>query len=534
MRKPRRRPSLAKDVKPPSSPPPPAARRDPARATLTSLPPELLRLIFLHLLETPSQSPILCPRALENSEPAFALASTCTLLRNVFRTSAVALDIAWNTPVYLHTLASLLGPSLRALTIRSHAHAETFLNTLCAHPAAPSLRALTLSNCAAPRAALETLARRAPPLRELRLVHVHADLSALLRALAPHLARLRVLHVRGASTLSHAALLAACAAAGPALRDLALRYARHPSVTGPTLAAVAAACPRLTHLFLDDVRHAPPPAVAAVCTAYGPRLRALRLHACRLAPRALREVLRACGGVLELALEDPAWSAAQTESVVEAVAECCPGVRELHLRDVRGVLDADVRRLVEALPRLERLALRRQEFVTDAALRHVCRLGAQLTSLDVRGCFVTDDGLEALGEACTRLQVMRLGGDGQDLSEHGAQRVAADAVSNEGLDVLLAGCGATLREFTWETPRCLKRSPAGREFRALVGVERLHAKGLARSLAARCPNLRRVEVNGLRPPARERVERARCDLAFIELEEAVRHVVVLVDSEQPF
>ncbi|CDF36627.1 unnamed protein product [Chondrus crispus] len=109
------------------------------------------------------------------------------------------------------------------------------------------------------------------------------------------------------------------------------------------------------------------------------------------------------------------------------------------------------------------------------------------------------------------------------------KRLGSDAVSNAGMGSLLRGCGKTLTHFTWESPRCRMRGSTRTGVGVAVGVANLSAKVLARTLAANCPNLLRVEVNGLRP--RERVERGRCDLAFMELEEDVKKVDVFIDYE---
>lgn len=502
------------------------------QVTLLSLPDDLLLMLFRHLLSTPCPTLPLSARALESSASAFALAGSCSRLRALFRLSVPSLSIHWHTPVYPHVLASVFAPALRALRVHGHPRADVLLRELAAFPGQLRLRSLALAYCPAPANPIQAILRAGPPLEELHLAFVHCDdLNALLMTVAPKLDKLRRLTLYGVSQLSEEALLTICKSTRENLSHFALRYVRHPSITDETLLAIKGLCPSITALFLDDLRHVTAEGVCRFVSAYAWQLDHLRLYGCRLTPGQLKMLLQKACQLRALGVEEASWSEAMAASVVDALVVAGDGLTDLHLRSVTGLVDIHMGQLISSMPRLERLTVRRQELLTDMSLFHIARLGGGLKALDMRGCFVTDDGLRAVGGQCTKLEEVALGGDGQELSEEGARRLGNDAVSNQGMASLLAGCGKSLTHFSWESPRCRMRGASQTNGGVTVGVANLSAKFLARTLAAHCPNLLRVEVNGLRPSGREKVERARCDLAFMELEEDVKTVDVFIDRE---
>lgn len=501
-----------------------------APLTLLSLPDDLLLLLFRHLLSTPCPTLPLSARALESSASAFALAGACSRLRMLFRLCVPSLAIDWHTPVYPHVLASTFAPALRALQVHGHPRADVLLRELAAHPGPLKLKSIALAHCPAPANPIQALLQAAPPLSELHLAFVHCDdLNALLMTVAPSLSRLSRLTLHGVSQLTHQALLAVCLSAGQNLTHFALRYVRHPSINDASLVAIEELCPSIKTLFLEDIRHVTPKGTRSFVGAYAQQLERLRLYACRLTPERLEMLVQKACSLRLLGVEEPGWSRAMAPMAVDALVAAGDALTDLHLRNVAGLVDEHVGRVIKSMPLLERVTIRRQECLTDVSLFHIARLGRGLKALDLRGCFVTDDGLMAIGARCTGLEEVALGGDGQDLSEEGARRLGSDAVSNAGMGSLLRGCGKTLTHFTWESPRCRMRGSTRTGVGVAVGVANLSAKVLARTLAANCPNLLRVEVNGLRP--RERVERGRCDLAFMELEEDVKKVDVFIDYE---
>lgn len=317
------------------------------------------------------------------------------------------------------------------------------------------------------------------------------------------------------------------------MKDLSLCYIRHSSICDDTLHEIAVVCPNLESLFLDDVRHASASTIVQMCMRYAGRLRALRLYACKIPAKEVCAVLDVCKEMEELGLEEQGWSLEEGAKVMGSLIECT-GLRELCVRGMKGMLDRDLKVMVERMKELERVSVRRVEEITDLGVVYLSEVGERLKSVDLRGCFVSDYGLEVLGRQCTNLQTVRLGSDGVDLTEEGAARVEADGVSNWGMEWLLEGCGHGLREFVWDTPRCRRRGASGRDYRVGVGLEKLTGVAVLAALIRWAPIVEKVEIHGLRPPARERVQRARFDLAVIELEEAARYVVVSVDSEQSF
>lgn len=244
-------------------------------------------------------------------------------------------------------------------------------------------------------------------------------------------------------------------------------------------------------------------------------------------------VLRVCKELEELGLEEQGWSSKEGMNVMEAIIRST-GLREVYVRGVKGMLDRDLRAMVEGMRGLEHVSVRRAEEITDSGVVALSKIGERLRSLDLRGCFVSDYGLEVLGKQCTNLETVRLGGDGVYLTEEGAARVEADGVSEWGIERLLEGCGHGLREFVWDTPRCRRRGASARNYSVGIGLERLTGVAVVTALIKWTPVVEKVEIYGLRPSAREVVRRAKFDLAVIELEETARYVVVSVDSERRF
>lgn len=505
-----------------------------ARTALMDLPDELLSRVLHELAGVqrgahPGMPRVLSGRTLEDAESAFALACTCTRLRRLFRASVKGVALVWDSPVFINAIATLFR-DLRAVSVRSHQRADSFLRTL----AGVSLAQLRLANCPAPHGDLMTLARPGS-LRVLDLQFVSSgDASRLVRGLALHCRSLHTLGLRGMSDLTHDAVLALCHASGETIRELSLRDLRNATVTDCTLHAVAYACPRVQTLVLDDIRNATAVGITTTCALFGESLCSLHVLRCGLRDDAIAMLPECCPNLVEFGLDESSAGPYSGAGALAAIEKFGAQLTTVQISGARLLQNVDVRRVVELAPILERVDVRRNNQLTDSAMAYISYLGPTLRVLNIKGCFITDDALECFAARCKRLQEVRLGGDGQLVTPEGARRIGEDALSDDGMEKFLKGVGGALEIFEFETPRRVARSTTGREYFTPVGVARLTAKALALSLAEHCPNLTLVEVNGLRPPVRERVLRARCELAFMELEDKLSGVVVALDRREPF
>lgn len=504
----------------------PARRRRPT--SLLDLPHEVLELIFLYVVDAPHLSRSFANRSLQNFDYALWLARAHPRLMMVFRRTIDKLIVLWNDPVGPDDVA-LLSPSLRELSVVGHSLAARFLNSLVKAPPL-LLRVLHLGNVAVLPEAFRTVVS-ATRLRSLSLSFVTIQsLPVVLVDIAPHLAGLTQLRLRGLSNLDDVSLLTVCRSVGKSLCNLSLRYLRHVSLNDQVLQSISAICPNVTDLNIEDVRHTTRQGVFDFCWSYRLSLTCLRLRDVRFSlPTAVR-LLGACAPLREFALQDMDAAYENTDDLVNILIDAQSSLETLDLRSFFRLHGDEVYEVVRYMRNLKGLTLRRGLAISPSAWELILLPLRGLRNLNLRGTYVTDETLSVIGECCPHLEEIALGGDGHELTVEMAAQYDPYSVSNHGMEKLLEGCGESLREFFWETPRTVLSLQYGFFYRVL-GVEELVAKGLAVSLRKHCRRLQRVEVNWLRPQVAQVAQRAACDLAFIELDESNPRLMVYLDTE---
>lgn len=509
--------------------------------TLLDIPDELLERIFLALVGT-TVPRVLDTRAISQAEYAYNLASTCQALRQLFTSSFEQIALDWDTPVNISALARLFGKHIRSVLIRRHAHADAFLEALADRPC--QLERMSLWSCPAPQDALQKIVKDScDTLKSLDLHflegNLHSlrcdDINGLIQSLAVHTSNVERLTLHGMFGVTHNTIVSICASSGERLRHLGLRYLRNESVRDDTLASVASSCPGLQSITIEDVRNCTRNGIVRFCATYRSSLERVDISESGIRDEDVESLADVCPQVrsIGLARNGPlGLTASCTLQVCKKLAEDLYSIR---LWDLAFMTDIVLQELPSACPNLQHVSLRHYDDVTDIGVIFLCRaLGKSLQTLDLKGCSITDDALRAIGNTCVCLRVIRLGSDGCSpaITAAGTVRNDNNAISNEGMEALLKGVGANLRHFSWETPMRYASWPQQPSLRA-VGVARLSAKALAKTLITHCPKLRVVHITGLRPPLPDRVERARCDLAFFELETQLPDVVVCLDRPEP-
>ncbi|XP_076827499.1 F-box/LRR-repeat protein 7 isoform X1 [Brachyhypopomus gauderio] len=170
--------------------------------------------------------------------------------------------------------------------------------------------------------------------------------------------------------------------------------------------AIAAHCPRLTHLYLRRCVRLTDEAVRQLglrCSS----LRELSLSDCRLiGDFGLREVARMEGRLRYLSV---AHCSRITDVGLRYVARYCPRLRYLNARGCEGLTDQGVAHLARSCPRLRSLDVGRCPLVSDAGLEVVARCCVGLRRLSLRGCeSVSGRGLRALATGCPDLQLLNV------------------------------------------------------------------------------------------------------------------------------
>jgi hypothetical protein len=509
----------------------------PESGSLLSLPDDALLYIMqmLYTSSTPGRMSRLRGRSLEHAGEAYALASTCSRTHGLFTTSVAALDIEWDDAGGT-SIISLFASNLRHLSVSRHMQSPLFINALAT--ARPQLTSLHLSSCHVNHSALAVAIREgmSSSLTAFSLVFTTPCLGfdsiyTTLAALAS-CSNLRDLSLHGMEDLTSASLLHALDNAGD-LRSLSLGFLRHNSLGSHVLEAIPSRCPRLASLSLHDVSWAEPDAVASVCTAFAKTLRVLCLQ-CAVTDAMLIQIATACTGLASISVSGK-LSQVSSGGYVAAAEILGNSLLSLECHATSMINDDDVRSIVTCAPGLRTLFLRRASRVTDAGVFHILSvLCESIEVLDIFGCTISDRALYHIGEiAPPKLRAIYLGTAracrGVDepphlLAENGDD-YAPLPITNSGIEELVRGCGRTLQRFHCD---CISDSIRYDPFNSSFS-----AVGVARSLAVHCPHLMVASLYGLMPGPRKNVERARLELAVVELEENAADCVVYLDKEAP-
>jgi hypothetical protein len=493
----------------------------PAARSLLSLPDDCLLYILalLHESSVPSLPSRLSGRSLDSAAESNALASTCSRLRNLFRGSVIALSINWRDPIG-STITKLFASGLRHLAVSQHSQASRFVRS-AADESVP-LKTLQLSECRVDHDSLSSALRgMRSSLITLSLCYVEGSGVLATLGAAATCSGLLDLTLHGMPDVSHQCLIRLFQ---PQLRALSIGYLRHPSMGNETLRAISTSCPSLVALQLEDTRWASPKCVADSCIALAPSIRLLSLKSCSMSDDLVHEILGACHRISAVTIQDRMATRVSASSLVR-----CAGLRSCSLRslDVSGnphLCDEHVLSIVQQSPNLRELRVANSPLVSDISLRAIVTdLMTTIEIIDVEKCSITDSGLEFVGAvAPRRLRAFRFGTSGTPTVAGGA--LDWPVLSNHGVEELARGLGQSLRVIYL---RCAARRGQGAASSLASG---LSAEGVAKSLAMHCPHLEAVCIDGLLPPLRQRVLRARAELALIELEDAAPKCALYVDT----
>jgi hypothetical protein len=296
-----------------------------------------------------------------------------------------------------------------------------------------------------------------------------ADPCSVSAFVAAHGPSLRRLALDGVVTLTDAHLVATILPACPNLTHLSLAHC--PGLTDDTLRALAASpCARtLVSLRLTGCTGLTGEGVKAVlvagaegATAGQARMRNLELREVRgLTDVTLESIVTHCPrlGALDCSSGDPFAGGAAPIATVSSANNAGP-------LDPTAITDAGVSALLLALPDLRTLRVGGHAGVGDGSLASFVHLAPSLETLDVRGCKgVGDATLVAVAAACPRVRELRLFGCGS-VTDAGLAALAS-LRSLETLDVF--GC----RNLTAEGLRRLVEALAGGQDEAAAQDEAL-------------------------------------------------------------
>lgn len=497
---------------------------------LLMLPDDVIRLIILHILDTPENPGVLAHRSLESLEYVLWFALAHPDLMHVLRSAVHTLIITQNDSITVFEL-SVISRALRSLSILGHSLAARYLDNIVSF-SCPALRSLTLENVTVPRDSFVRLVQNSK-LFSLALSFVTlCDLSTVVAMIAPALSELHALHLSGLSSLDGSSLMKICTSAQRTLRKLSLRYLRHISLTSIFFRKLRTTLRSLIELCIEDVRYTTAAGIATFVIQYADSLEGLELRDVPICADLIYILVSHMPFLQHLAVQYPMASTVFPNPDV-LVRAYILNAQSLHIVDLHGVStlrDRHVSTLVSALQRLSSLTLRRCPGITDAAAIAIASAHSKfLRTIDLRGSHLTDVGLTALG-LCNELQNIFLGGEDEPVPYRESHSFNPHGITNEGMDALLCGCGKSLRSFFWQSPRTIV-SEDGTTRVYPLGVESLDGKALAQSLGKFCPSIVRVEVNWLRPHSHLRELRAEHDLAFFDLDQMVPSASVYLDRE---
>jgi hypothetical protein len=496
----------------------------PVACNLLALPDDCLLYILalLHESPTPALPSRLSGRSLDCAAESHSLASTCARLRRLFSGSVVSLSIQWNDPIG-STVATFFAKGLRHLAISQHTQAARFVQSVV--DGKSPLRTLSLAECRIDHDALSSAIRNmrnSLTLLSLRYVEgpgMRKTLDAMSAC-----TQLVDLTLHGMPDISHDSLVQVFL---PQLRALSIGYLRHPTMRDETLRAVAVRCSNLVALELEDTRWASPRTVAETCISLSSSLCLLRLKSCSMSDDLLTMIFASTSRIGSVAVQDRRGARISASALVQSCSVLGISLRSLDISGAAQLSDEHVVALVAQAPGLRELRIANSPLVSDVSLRAVATdLNATIEILDVLNCCISDAGLEFVGTvAPPRLRAIRFGGIcGGDETTTAGLASERSFITNYGVEELLRGVGQSLCAFYFESGSRNSQAAAG------LGSTSLSAEGMAKSLAAHCPLLEVVSIEGLLPRLRQRVLRARAELALIMLEDAAPHCDLYVNN----
>jgi hypothetical protein len=487
----------------------------PVVCNLLALPDDCLLYILalLHESPTPASRSRLFGRSLDCAAESQSLASTCSRLRRLFRGSVVSLSIQWSDPIG-STVASLFAKGLRHLAVSQHAQAARFVQSVA--DGKTPLRTLNLAECRVDHEALGAAIRNMHnSLTVLALRYVEGPGMRMTLEAMSACTQLVDLTLHGMPDISHDNLVQVFS---PQLRALSIGYLRHPTMSDETLRAIAKRCTNLLALELEDTRWASPMTIAETCISMSHSLCLLSLKSCSMSDRLLNMIFASSGRLGSVAVQDRRGARISASDLVQSCSILGVSLRSLDISGTPQLCDEHIVSLVAQAPYMRELRVANSPLVSDISVRAIATdLRATIEILDVLNCSISDSGLEFVGSvAPPRLRAIRFGGTccWEDEATPVGLIGERPVVTNYGVEELLRGVGQSLRVFYFEI------GSQNGQAAARPAYAGLSAEGMAKSLAAHCPLLQVVRIEGLLPRLRQRVLRARAELALIMLEEA--------------
>eukprot|EP00727_Mastigamoeba_balamuthi_P007592 m51a1_g3453 hypothetical protein (386) ;mRNA; f:681892-683124 len=268
-------------------------------------------------------------------------------------------------------LADKCGPVLDSLKLRGCAGLTS--DALCrVARASPRLRVLNVAQCPeVDDAALKELAARCPMLQEVSVGSCYQVTNAGVCALSS-CARVQALCVSSCQYLTEQAARSLAGAKTLTYLDVA----HCTSMPAAALRELVASLPKLRVLVLEGCTQTTPEVIAQVGASCH-EIEKLSISGCSLPPQ-------------------PARAVAQCDPCIAAVAEGCKSLSMFHAAAVRGIGDAEVRKLAECCPSLFHIELQRCTRITDVAIVDLALRCPRLRAVHLDATKVTDKALGAL------------------------------------------------------------------------------------------------------------------------------------------
>jgi len=283
--------------------------------------------------------------------------------------------------------------------------------------------------------ALKQLATSNDSLNELSLDcenYAHSD--AVLRSLAQVIQISRNIRLLDLQDCMSEAALSTLLRHCPTLRQLRLR---HTAVTDPGMKSVAEYCPELSEL---ELRHGTVTDVGIEGVAQGCwKLNVFSLNCQCVTEYGIKALGHHCRDLTDICIfSDNQYS----DASVECVARHCPSLRSVMLKGSSFLFgDTGLKGVAQHCRYLQKLGLRSQH-VTDHGLQAIAEACSALRELDVDQCgALTDIGFKAVAKCCPALRVLKCGQGHQEdedcprLSNVGLQCLARGCPHLETIDM---------------------------------------------------------------------------------------------------
>lgn len=97
-----------------------------------------------------------------------------------------------------------------------------------------------------------------------------------------------------------------------------------------------------------------------------------------------------------------------TNKGIRAIAENCPNLKVLDLKEASLVTDLGLRHMAQGCPKIQTFTLHHNKNFTNEGFKVIAQAWSNLLMLDLSGTAITDNGLYEFAEQCPRLEILKL------------------------------------------------------------------------------------------------------------------------------